>query len=77
MEDQQMDAHRLDAVARCVARSPLSRRMTIRTGGLGLLGLATGAFRQRSETSAEASAAPLTIQSTPGATPAAETLMPC
>jgi hypothetical protein len=73
MEDQQMDAHRLDAVARRFARSPLSRRMTIRTGGLGLLGLATGVFRQRSETSAEALAAPPTIQSTPGATPTAET----
>ena len=66
-----MDAHRLDAVARRFAQSPLSRRMTVRTGGLGLLGLATGVFRQRGETSAEALAAPLTIQSTPGATPGA------
>jgi hypothetical protein len=70
VEDQEMDAHRLDAVAKRLAQSPLSRRMTIPTGGLGLLGLATGVFRQRGETSAEALAAPLTIQSTPEATPA-------
>ena len=67
-----MDAHRLDAVARRLAQSRLSRRMTFRTGGLGLLGLTVAGFKQRDGSDEARAAAPM-LQSTPEATPAAET----
>jgi hypothetical protein len=73
VEDEHLDAHRFDAVTKRLAQTHISRRMTIKTSGLGLFVLATGALGQRSGTSAEALRGTLAVQSTPGATPAAET----
>jgi hypothetical protein len=72
VEDEDLDAHRFDAVARRLAQTHISRRMTIRTGGLGLFALATGTIAQRGGGAAVLAGA-RTVQSTPGATPAAET----
>jgi hypothetical protein len=73
MENESMDAHRFDTVAKRLAQSHVSRRMTIKTSGLGLLVLAAGTLGRRGGASAEVLPGVLAAQSTSAATPAAGT----